>query len=216
MFDNELYWKKKCEKYCNPNTELARLFVEPKIEHIKKYIKIDKDATILDAGTATGIFAHYFLKYTKKVVGFDFSESLLKKNIDNHPLVCGDAFFLPFKDKAFDIVFASCLLHHIDNPENVLREFARVSRKYIILCEPNRDNFAMFLFSAIFRHERGGLKFNKLYIKKLISASCSKIISLNVMGFVTPNRMPLVIAKFLALFNQCNKIGFYIMAIGEI
>lgn len=41
----------------------------------------------------------------------------------------GDAESLPFSDESFDEVVATCILHHVVNPEVVLREMRRVVRQ---------------------------------------------------------------------------------------
>ncbi len=216
MFNHEAYWKTERKKYCSPTSELAFLFVDSKIKYMQRYINFDEDTSILEVGAGTGIFMYHFSKLSKKVIGVDLSEQLLKQSSCCKTLICGDAFSLPFKNKTFDLAFSSCLLHHVNNPELAVRELARVSKKYVILCEPNRNNPAMFIFNAIFRHERGGLKFSKNYVKKILYQNSLKILSLDTMGFVTPNSMPLFIARLLRPFDKCNKIGFYIMAIGEL
>lgn len=216
MFIHETYWKAERKKYCSPISELADIFTGSKIKYMQKYINLNEDTSILDVGSGTGIFTYHFSKLSKKVIGVDFSEQLLRQGACCKTLVCGNAFSLPFKNKTFDVAFSSCLLHHVDRPELVVRELARVSRKYVVLCEPNRNNPAMFIFSAILRHERGGLKFSKSYLKKILNQNLLNILSLEIIGCVTPNNMPLFIARLLKPFDKCNKIGFYIMAIGKL
>jgi len=46
---------------------------------------------------------------------------------------------LPFPDEAFDFVLASHVLEHIPDPIAALKEWARVSRRYIVLVVPHRD-----------------------------------------------------------------------------
>ena len=215
-FDHKTYWKLNCSKYSVPDSEISNIFVSSKINYILNFIKIDKDTSILDVGCATGLFTFYFLKLTNKVIGVDFSQQLIQKSPCKQNLVCADAFLLPFKNKAFDIVFSSCLLHHLCNRGAAVKELARVSKKYVILCEPNRNNPAMFLFSIIFRHERAGLRFSKAYLKKLISSHCDKLLRIDTMGTVTPNRMPLVIVRLLKPFDKCSKLGLYTMAIAQV
>ena len=63
-------------------------------------------------------------------------------------LTCGDAASLPFRDASFDLVFEANLLHHVSDANAVIGEMHRVSRKYVVLLEPNRYNPLMFAFSA--------------------------------------------------------------------
>jgi SAM-dependent methyltransferase len=49
-----------------------------------------------------------------------------------------DAHQLPFPDRSFDLTVCSFLLLWVDHPEKVLREMARVSRRYVVcLAEPD-------------------------------------------------------------------------------
>lgn len=44
----------------------------------------------------------------------------------------GDAHYLPFKDHAFDLVYVSHLLEHLQDPDRCLRELARISEAAVI------------------------------------------------------------------------------------
>lgn len=46
----------------------------------------------------------------------------------DRPLVVGDAYRLPFKDKAFDYVICSHLLEHLANPTVLIKELRRVAK----------------------------------------------------------------------------------------
>lgn len=49
-----------------------------------------------------------------------------------------DAGFLPFKDSAFRVVFASHVLEHLQNPEMALLEWLRVASKKVEVYVPHR------------------------------------------------------------------------------
>jgi SAM-dependent methyltransferase len=46
---------------------------------------------------------------------------------------------LPFKDNSFDFVISSHVLEHFFDPTKTLKEWARVSKKFIFLILPHRD-----------------------------------------------------------------------------
>jgi SAM-dependent methyltransferase len=48
----------------------------------------------------------------------------------------GDMRHLPFEDRHFDWVLIANSLHHIPNPQEALREGARVARHGVVVCEP--------------------------------------------------------------------------------
>ncbi len=56
------------------------------------------------------------------------------------PLVLYDGNKLPFKKKSFDTSLLLYVLHHDKNPENLLREAVRVTRKRIIVFEDLYNN----------------------------------------------------------------------------
>lgn len=57
------------------------------------------------------------------------------------PMVRGTALALPFRDRAFDIVICSQLLHHFDDTHaaEVLREMDRVARRCVIVSDLRRS-----------------------------------------------------------------------------
>ncbi|MBI5964951.1 MAG: methyltransferase domain-containing protein [Chloroflexi bacterium] len=52
-------------------------------------------------------------------------------------LTCGDAHFLPYPDKYFDIAYCHFLLLWVNDPLQVVCEMARVSRSVLALAEPD-------------------------------------------------------------------------------
>jgi malonyl-CoA O-methyltransferase len=89
---------------------------------------------ILDAGcgTAQGYFAlkEAIQKNSFDYFGLDFAFGLLKKAKskltgsarikDNAYLICGDAEFIPLKDKKFDVIFSNMVLHWLNNADSFL------------------------------------------------------------------------------------------------
>lgn len=203
-------------RYTNPMKLATQLFVESKLKYIFQNLKIENDTSILDVGAGTGIFTYYLIKHSKKVLGVDISEQLIKKSPCRDKLILADAFSLPFKDNAFDIVLTSCLLHHVDDPLGVIRELVRTTKKYLIICEPNRNNPLMFIFSLIIKCERAGLKFSRSFLKKLISNfKTLKILTLDSIGVITPNNMPSSIAVTLRKLDRKFFLGCYNILIAQ-
>lgn len=81
------------------------------------------------------------------ITGIDLSDRILRLlrdrlNIDSRmSLVRGDALSLPFADNSFDFVTASLFLHHFreDDAVRLLREFARVAKRSVIINDLVRD-----------------------------------------------------------------------------
>jgi SAM-dependent methyltransferase len=71
----------------------------------------------------------------------------------------GDAFHLPFADKAFDYVMCSLFTHHFGDRQviELLREMARTARHAIFVIDLNRNPVAYYFYTTIgrlFLHNR--------------------------------------------------------------
>lgn len=62
---------------------------------------------------------------------------------DHVKLVEGNASSLPFRDHSFDLVLCSEAFHHFPEPQKVLKEMARVTRRggYLVLMDPAANTF---------------------------------------------------------------------------
>lgn len=97
---------------------------------------------ILDVGCGTGRATRVLLDKGFDVVGIDPVEALLKeaenKGMPKERLVLGSALKLPFPDGSFDAVCEFGVLHHIEHPNEAVREMLRVSKTAIFLSDTNR------------------------------------------------------------------------------
>ena len=134
--DQEAYWE--TAKYRGADDPVALAYACPKIQHILKYVDL-RHACILDVACGTGIYTNLFARFASYVVGIDCSPSMLRRNSAKR-LLRGIGEQLPFASDSFDVTFAACLLHHSAEPERIVREMARVSRRYVIVIEPNLLN----------------------------------------------------------------------------
>lgn len=64
-------------------------------------------------------------------------------------LLC-DGFYLPFREKSFDIVCSRHVIEHVENPYLFLKELTRVSCKYVFISCPNARNWRYWLFDILF------------------------------------------------------------------
>ncbi len=93
---------------------------------------IDKDASVLDIGCGAGLLTNDLSRRGfLKVAGVDLSEGALNqaKETDQTGKVIykkGRAEELPFQDKEFNVVCAMDLLEHVERPDLVIAEAARV------------------------------------------------------------------------------------------
>jgi len=212
MTQKEFWERESLKERRSPNHPAVRAFASQKIKEILKFIKPNKNMSLLDVGCGNGFFTEPFSKIFN-TKGVDFSQKMLSMNPVKGCEV-QDANNLKEKDSSFDIVFCSNLLHHLENPERAIKEMKRVSRKYVILSEPNRNNPLMFLFSILKKEESGALKFSLAYLKELCDSNNLKIIHSRTLGAVVPNKTPVWLVPILRLFDRF--LGFYILVISEV
>ncbi len=207
------YWENITQRrsYDHPS---VMAFSTPKIDLIEKYCGNLSSKSILDVGCGNGFFTVPFSFKAKKVVGVDFSEKMLSLNPHKNCLKAS-AEKLPFNESSFDICFCSNLLHHLEDPKKAILEMARVSKEWIVLSEPNRNNPFMFLFSFLVPEERAALKFSKDYLQNLALECGIEIKAIIIQGAIPPNKTPAFIVPILKFFDFPNPLGMYIILIGK-
>jgi ubiquinone/menaquinone biosynthesis C-methylase UbiE len=126
-----------------PGTLAWELFY---VEHRQRYewaAAYCKNKLVLDVACGTGYGSEILArKGASKVVGLDIAYSFLNSNGEHNALLAGgDVCKLPFSDNTFEIVVSFETIEHIDNPEGLLAEIARVLRpEGLCICSsPNRD-----------------------------------------------------------------------------
>ncbi|MBD2245412.1 class I SAM-dependent methyltransferase [Nostoc sp. FACHB-888] len=114
------------------------------LKYISTFMDHLKVTTVLDVGCGTGRGVQYFLdKYPDlKVIGVEPVQALInqgiKKGISSELLICAEGECLPFDDGSFDVVCSFGVLHHVAQPEKVVREMVRVARRAIFISDGNR------------------------------------------------------------------------------
>ncbi len=112
---------------------------------------INKNTKILELGCGSSTTSLYIAPKIKQFTGLDTSNEALslsklnakKLNVKNAKFVKGDCFHIPFKDNSFDIVWSQGLLEHFDNPQGIMNEAIRTTKKngYIITIVPATFSF---------------------------------------------------------------------------
>lgn len=97
--------------------------------------------TVLDVGAGTGRAASILSELDPALQVFAVDPVLAlvgksQKKLDGRVLVA-DGSFLPFPDRAYDVTVATGILHHVRNPEAVVREMLRVSRLAVFISDGN-------------------------------------------------------------------------------
>jgi SAM-dependent methyltransferase len=116
--------------------------------------------SLLDIGCATGALLAYMRECGWRVTGVEISPSaeygrgIRRLDIRNLPLEENK-----FPDDSFDVILASHLIEHLNDPRSFLTEIHRILKKdgYVFITTPNISGFQARLFggrwrSAIFDH----------------------------------------------------------------
>ncbi|MBW1817897.1 MAG: class I SAM-dependent methyltransferase [Deltaproteobacteria bacterium] len=199
--------------YRGPHHPIAEAFVSPKLDFIRRRIRLTETALILDMGCGTGVFTHY-LSQLAPTVGSDLSRVMLGKNPHDRLVQC-DALATPFKPGRFDLVFEANLLHHVKDPLSVLKEMKRVSRRYVVSLEPNMYNPFMFANCLLMPHERGALKFTPGYMSRCFLKTGLTLIDQVSMGMIFQNKTPMALLPVLKRLDRPAPWGGYILSIGK-
>jgi uncharacterized protein YbaR (Trm112 family)/ubiquinone/menaquinone biosynthesis C-methylase UbiE len=115
--------------------------IDPHKQPIRTRIRDEAVATgksVLDVGCATCIDYPLYQEIGFRYVGIDITYKLLEGALKNTPdvtVVRGDGKKLPFKNEAFDSVFAKDMMVHLppDAYKQVLTEMSRVTKKALMI-----------------------------------------------------------------------------------
>lgn len=106
-------------------------------EQIISFVESINTTNVLDVACGIGLD---YMEYKKRNIdidytGIDITETFVKNLSEQFPeatFVHGTANDLPFEDGSFEIVTSRHLLEHTPDPEPILREMARVSKRYVV------------------------------------------------------------------------------------
>ncbi|MFC1791489.1 methyltransferase domain-containing protein [Gemmatimonadota bacterium] len=106
---------------------------------IDEILRLDPETT-LEVGVGSSLVSGYLKGLGLRIVTCDIDPDLA-------PDVVGSVDQLPFRDASFDVVAAFQLLEHLpfERLREILGEFFRVSRGYLVLSLPDRRRFARLL-----------------------------------------------------------------------
>jgi 2-polyprenyl-3-methyl-5-hydroxy-6-metoxy-1,4-benzoquinol methylase len=95
-----------------------------------------------EAGCGEGYVAEYISKIypNVRITASDLSRNKIteaKARASNVAFSAESIYRLPYSDNAFDLVVASEVLEHLEQPENALKEILRVSNEHILVSVPN-------------------------------------------------------------------------------
>lgn len=100
--------------------------------------------SVLDVGAGSGDTAEAIRSAFPNAQVASLDYRLLHLRLASGPRVVASAFLLPFRPKAFDVVFCSLFLHHFDEVQigELLRDFRSLARKAVVAVDLERHWFA--------------------------------------------------------------------------
>lgn len=131
------------------NHPIIRYFTKQRINYIQKYIPLSDICSALDIGCGNGATAHYFSKLIPFTVAGDYAIDWQGFPLKTFHSLYFNAYQLPFKTDQFDMVYMWEVLHHLADIDKAIREAIRVSKKYVLIMEPNPINPIQYIYSYV-------------------------------------------------------------------
>jgi len=116
---------------------------------------------------------------------------------------------LPFEDRSFDMSWNFAALRFVDNPERIITEMTRVTKKAILICNPNPWNLFRIIDSRTVKQTSGGR--DKHSASKLVSFMKRKGWKLEEQGYFDTPPWPDIAMKKEDLLK---KLGLKTLAAG--
>jgi len=107
-------------------------------KEMQKLLGIKDSVIEIGCGDATKLRA--FDNGKRKLCGIDLSRIAIQKardKIKRGKFKISNIEKLPYKDNSFDFVYSAYVFEHLNNPEKVLSEMIRISKKYVCVLCPN-------------------------------------------------------------------------------
>lgn len=109
--------------------------------------RMDHNAKVIDVGCGTGRTLEVIRKYGfSNSIGVDSSETSIKlcksRGFEpNKDVFIVDILKNEYKNNEFDLVFAEGLLEHFEDFSEIVKQFCRMSKKYVLIIQPNHFSF---------------------------------------------------------------------------
>jgi len=212
-----VYWEKdhKFRTYDHPVVEFfARQRVK---EVLGRWLDLASVRRALDVGCGDGFSTFYTSERIPEVFGIDQSSRMLSRHPlrDTGRLCQGDARELPFETGSFDLVYGWEILHHISDPGVVLAEMARVSRRYVLVAEPNRKNLFQFAFALLDREHRWVLRYSLAYMRRAFEVAGLRVTQMATGGWVFANKTPQWLLPLIGRLPYWSPLGTTNWMLGE-
>ena len=184
------YWaaNPNARRYDHP---VVTAFVDQRLDWLERHVPLRSLGSALEVGCGDGFASYAVAKRIPGLEAGDFSQLQLDLNpLPKEQLHLLDAENLQFADNSYDLVYAWEVLHHLNDPKKAVREMLRVSKKWVVIFEPNRDHILQFAFGAAVKHERGILRSSRNYLRGLYAGLPVREHAAAYTGKIPPNKTP--------------------------
>jgi len=98
--------------------------------------------TVLEAGCGEGHIADFLYRERQDIQldAFDISEKVIEQAKKDYPYIhfsTGSIYDIKSPDSSYDLVVASEVLEHLEEPERAMKELLRVSKRYVLATVPH-------------------------------------------------------------------------------
>lgn len=148
--------------------------------------------SVLDMGCGDGFYSIQIWDSgsPRKLIGVDAAEQAIKvanANKQQRPVqfIVGNAHRLPWPDNSFDVALIQSILHHDDDPQDMIREVFRLAPEMLIH-EPNGNNLGLKITekTSHYHREQREKSYTSIQMNRWIKKVGGKIIYRQFAGFV--------------------------------
>jgi len=203
----------KAQKNTLVSKDIFYLIDEIKLSYLLPLLP--KAGKTIEVGSGSGRLSCFLASHGYETTCLDYSTEALRVAKENYKLanlkgkfVLGDAFYLPFPDYTFDIIFSTGLLEHFENPQPIVSEMVRVLKNTgLFYSDIVPKKFSLLRSLDFFSKQRGAKrncfegKFKKKDIEKLLSNSGLTNIKIFSAG-VFPPQLPIL--RRYKTFRECE------------
>jgi len=150
------------------------------------------ERSVLDMGCGDGFYTMQVWDSGSpcKLIGVDAAEQAIKvanARKQQRPIqfLVGDAHRLPWPDNSFDVALIQSMLHHDDDPQDMIREAFRLAPE-ILIHEPNGNNLGLKIIekTSLYHREHREKSYTPIQMNRWIKKAGGKIIYRQFAGFV--------------------------------
>ena len=148
--------------------------------------------SVIDLGCGDG---HYTLQIweharPRQILAVDAAGNAVaagrrRRTTEQVEFVVADVHRLPFPNNSFDVALVQSILHHDDDPRDVIREAFRVAPR-IVIHEPNGNNLGLKVIERVsaYHREHGEKSYRPAQMKRWVREAGGAMVSLRFAGFV--------------------------------